>query len=94
MRHAIVVNGVVINVAEASAEFGAEQGWIASETAGIGWTYENEEFSPPSAVVPTVDYAGIVRDSYKASLNLQAVRLNRKGKTFEAAQLLIKATEV
>lgn len=47
MRHAIIANGVVVNMAEAEAEFGAAQGWIASETASIGDLWDGSTFSKP-----------------------------------------------
>lgn len=48
MRFIIVQNGKVVNVAEASAEFGALQRWIEHETAEIGDVLTNGEFvSPP-----------------------------------------------
>lgn len=54
MRYAIVKNGVVTNVA--NAESPIEEGWIASDTAGIGDFYDGQNFSrpidPPAAAVP------------------------------------------
>lgn len=54
MRYAIIFNGIVINLAEAAADFAAEQGWIkAGETVEIGWTYDGKKFAAP--VVPLED---------------------------------------
>ena len=46
-RYLIIENDVVINVVEADAAFASSQGWISHGTAGKGWTYDGEEFSPP-----------------------------------------------
>ena len=46
-RYAIIEDNVVVNVAEAEAEFAATQGWIEAGDAGIGWLWDGESFSPP-----------------------------------------------
>lgn len=48
MKYAIIINGVVNNLAAANAEFAASQGWIecAAEVA-IGWLYDGVNFTPP-----------------------------------------------
>lgn len=51
MKHAIVHDGVVVNVAEAEAAFGAAQGWIASDTASIGDLWDGQTFTKPAPVV-------------------------------------------
>lgn len=48
MRYAIIENGVVINVVEADAGFAVTQGWIEAGSAGVGWSYDGEGFSPPA----------------------------------------------
>lgn len=48
MRAVIITNGVVVNVAEADEAFAAEQGWILTDTAQIGWTYDGQTFAPPA----------------------------------------------
>jgi hypothetical protein len=52
MRAAIIKNGIVINVAEADADFAAEQGWIVSETAQIGDLWDGETFTSPPTPEP------------------------------------------
>ena len=48
MRHAIIQDNKVINIAVADSEFASKQGWIFSpDEVQIGWTYENGTFSPP-----------------------------------------------
>ena len=49
MKYAIIENGIVTNVALAGAPMAAN--WIETETAGIGWTYDNGVFTAP--VIPT-----------------------------------------
>jgi len=46
-RYAVIENGVVVNVAEADAEFAATQGWVAAENADIGWLYTDGVFTLP-----------------------------------------------
>jgi hypothetical protein len=47
-RYAIVVNGIVENIAAADADFASQQGWIElPPEAGIGWTYDGT-FLPPT----------------------------------------------
>ena len=48
MKYAVIENGVVTNIAEADEAFAAEQGWVQSDTAQIGWTYDGETFTPPA----------------------------------------------
>lgn len=54
MRFAIISNGVVENTAEADEQFGLANGWVPSQTAGLGDLYENGGFVRPTAspVVP------------------------------------------
>lgn len=47
-RFAIVDGGTVVNVTEADLPYGLAQGWIESDTAGIGWLYADGEFAPPA----------------------------------------------
>jgi hypothetical protein len=43
--YAIIENGLVVNAAEAEADYAAEQGWVLlTEGAGIGWSYVDGEF--------------------------------------------------
>lgn len=52
---AIIENGVVVNMAVASPEFAASQGWIAvPDGVGIGWSYDGQTFIvPPPPAEPT-----------------------------------------
>lgn len=55
-RFAVVENGLVVNVVVADAEYAAEQGWVACDSAGPGWSYSNGVFTappPPPAPEPT-----------------------------------------
>ena len=54
-RYAIIENGLVANVVVADAEYAAQNGWVACENAGPGWTYENGVFvaaPPPEPPAP------------------------------------------
>ncbi|MDO9712462.1 hypothetical protein [Paracraurococcus lichenis] len=52
MRYAIIDSGRVVNVAEAEPDFAAARGWVASETAGPGWTFDGIGFAPPVEPTP------------------------------------------
>ena len=52
MKYAIIENGVVVNVA--SADFPLGPNWVQSDTAGIGWTYDNGVFTAPVVPEPPV----------------------------------------
>lgn len=47
MRAAIIDNDTVVNIVEAHEAFAAEQGWVVTDDAQIGWSYAAGEFSPP-----------------------------------------------
>ena len=47
MRHAIVENGVVVNVVLADEVYGRANGWIPTEEAGASWLFDGENFAPP-----------------------------------------------
>ncbi len=46
MRYAIIEDGVVINIAEADADFADAMGWIEAPDAAIGMTYDGTAFGP------------------------------------------------
>ena len=51
MRFAIINQAnIVVNVGLADSPMGED--WIASDTAGPGWTYANGVFTPPEPVTP------------------------------------------
>ena len=47
-RYAIIEDGVVTNLVEASAKFAKSQDWIACPDADIGWWWDGEQFVPPA----------------------------------------------
>lgn len=48
MRYAIIENGKVVNIAAATAEFAASQGWIeCPDGVGIGWSFDGGNPIPP-----------------------------------------------
>jgi hypothetical protein len=61
-RYAIIENGTVANVAAADADFAAEQGWVASETADIGDIWDGESFSKPAPPASTPEDVNAERD--------------------------------
>lgn len=67
MRYAIIEAGKVANIVEADAGFAAAQGWVEAGGAGIGWSYDGDEFSPP-AVAPLPVPAVVSRFQARAAL--------------------------
>jgi hypothetical protein len=54
MTYAIIESGVVVNAVVASAEYAAEQGWVAlPEGAGIGWAFDGTNWTAPTAPTKT-----------------------------------------
>ena len=47
MHYAIIENGLVVNTVISDTALAAN--WIASDTAGIGWTYDGANFAAPPA---------------------------------------------
>lgn len=48
MRYAVILDGIVANVALADADFAAEQGWVAvHDTISSGWSFDGKDFTPP-----------------------------------------------
>lgn len=65
-RYVIVEGGIVTNAIVSEADFAASIGAIASDEAGIGWSYDGDTFTPPEteeqpAPVPYLNNAGLVR---------------------------------
>jgi hypothetical protein len=61
MQYAIIDNGTVVNIAEATPEFAASQGWIDATGAIIGGTWDGETFTtpplPPTPVPQSISMA-------------------------------------
>lgn len=70
MRAAIIENGVVVNIAEADADFAEAQGWIVSETAAIGDTWDGVAFAKPPAPPAPVPASVTRRQAREALLNI------------------------
>ena len=50
MRYLIIENNIVTNIAAATYDFAATQGWVEIQNnAQIGWIYEDGQFSQPPA---------------------------------------------
>lgn len=53
MTYAIIENGVIVNVALATPEFAAEQGWVELPAgASVGWTFNGTTWSAPTPTSP------------------------------------------
>lgn len=63
-RFAIIEDGKVINIAEAEADFAAEQGWIETSEANIGDSYEEGLFIKPIPVVDPLAYQQLRASEY------------------------------
>lgn len=51
MRHAIIKDGKVINVALAEPDFALEQGWVeCGDGVSKGWSYDGSVFTAPEIV--------------------------------------------
>jgi hypothetical protein len=68
-RFAIMDGATVVNVAEATPDYAAAQGWIPAGKAGPGWTKQGAAFIPPAdapapveltkaQLVAAIDYLG------------------------------------
>ena len=62
-RYMVIEGGVVTNAVEADADYAASQGWIQSDVAGPGWTWDGEAFAPPAEPSPDV---GAIWEAIKA----------------------------
>jgi len=51
MRFAVIEKELVVNIV--LAEKPLDDGWIATDEAGPGWTYADGVFSPPAPIPPT-----------------------------------------
>lgn len=71
MRLAQVVSGVVVNVIEVDPSGVPDwaEGWPVAETAGPGWTFDGDTFSPPDPPPP------VVPDEVKKLALVKALRI-------------------
>ena len=79
-RYAIIEDGIVTNLVEATAKFAKSQGWIACPDADIGWGWDGEQFAPPApeAIRPDQLLAQIVQAT-QARLDAFAQQRNYDG---------------
>jgi len=70
MRAAIIQDGIVINIAEADADFAEAQGWIVSDDAAIGDTWDGESFIKPPTPPAPVPASVTRRQAREALLNI------------------------
>lgn len=66
VRAAIVNNGAVVNIAIADKEFAEAQGWIVSDTAAIGDTWNGSEFVRTAQVLTESDYVTAIQSMLDA----------------------------
>lgn len=80
MRVAIINNGVVENVCEASQEWADANGGIITDVAGIGWSYNGSTFAPPEIIPPTLaELSKTFTDAVQAHLDATARARNYDG---------------
>ena len=51
-RYAIIEDGVVTNLVEATAKFAKSQGWVACPQGDVGWIWDGEQFEQATARFP------------------------------------------
>lgn len=71
MRAAIIENGVVVNVAEASEQFAQAKGWIASNSAETGDLWDGDVFTKPAPAPTPVPSAVTMRQARRALLEAE-----------------------
>ena len=89
MRHAIIETGKVVNTALATAEYGQIQGWIPSETAGIGdsYSYVTGEFTRPAPPPPTPEQL-LVQAKKERTAAVAAIKVTTaSGKVFDGDEV-------
>jgi hypothetical protein len=59
MKHAVIENGVIVNIVLAEPDFASQMGWIAfpdfvaEKAVGIGWSYDGTNWvAPVEPVIP------------------------------------------
>lgn len=67
-RYMVIEGGVVANAVEADAGHAAAQGWVQSDVAGPGWTWDGEDFSPPVDPGPVAPASVTMRQARLALL--------------------------
>lgn len=65
---AVIEDGVVTNLADATAEFAAMQGWVPAGNATFGDLWDGKTFSKPPAPAPIVPTAVSARQAKRALL--------------------------
>lgn len=81
--YAVIENGLVVNAAEAEADYAAEQGWVLlTEGAGIGWSYVDGGFvdlrpAPEPAPAPPP----ITKEELLAQLQTLQAQITALGET-------------
>jgi len=64
VRAAIIQDGLVANIVIAKDEANAQaNGWIITDTAGIGWAYDGETFAAPEPPTPAPSQAQVALEA-------------------------------
>jgi hypothetical protein len=79
MRAAIIENGVVINIAVADPDFATEQGWIISDTAQIGDTWDGETLTSLPVPVPEPEPSAPTKEELFAQLQALQAQIESLG---------------
>ena len=82
-RCAIIENGRVVNMADASEEFAAQQGWIISDVAHIGYLFDGENFTASPPPEPTREQLKAERESAVAAIKVTT----QAGNTFDGDEI-------
>jgi len=80
MRHAIIEDGKVTNVALAEPDFALEQGWVkCNDEVSKGWSYDGSVFTAPEIIEnPVVDVAATIPQPTKEELLAQLQALTEQ----------------
>ena len=68
MQYAIIENNIIVNVAEAEADYAAAQGWVPALDARIGDLWDGEVFVPAPPAPPVVPPSVTMRQARLALL--------------------------
>lgn len=68
MQYAIVENNIIVNVAEAEADYAAAQGWVPALDSRIGDLWDGEVFVPAPPAPPVVPPSVTMRQARLALL--------------------------
>ena len=59
MKHAVIKNGIIVNIVLAEPDFATQMGWVVfpdyvdNKAVGIGWGYDGSNWTEPVEINPT-----------------------------------------